>query len=331
MSNSEIVSSVSEPGDYYYDGANDRFRGLVSYFAPSSDRIQQDWQIFAAQAHALPARAGRLTLRVVTSPDAAAQVPRHLAEAYVPITGDEGLLYLAANSPDRQPQLPIHDMQGMVDKVAADVGERFRPPAQRLAELQARGYQFTDRITDPEGLQALWGPTFGWTVEKIQNLQDMLANSTARDPADRTAWYTGVLHEGRLVAAALAERLDIPGAHGRLLPTVESTEWAVDTSLRQRRTGVASGMLALNTAQCLQDLPDARILAECRYSSTAYAAGMSIGFSVPDRATTPQIIARNVWVDGELADFVPLSLTDEVIQQYYAPQARTEMLNHLNQ
>lgn len=331
MSNPEIVSSVSDPGDYYHDTQNDRFRGLAPYFAPNRDYVDRDWQDFAAQARALPVPVGRLTLRIVTSPHAAAQVPRQLAEAYVPLTEDEGLLYLAINSPDRQPQLPLDHIQRVVRSVATDSSQRFRPPIARLLELQARGYVFTDHITDPEALQALWGPTFGWTADKIKNLQAILADNARRNPLDRTTWYTSVLHEGQLVAAALAERLDVPGAHGRPLPTVESTEWAVDASLRQRRTGIASGMLALNTAQCLQDLPNARILAECRFSSTAYAAGISIGFSVPDQTIAPQLIARNVWVDGELADFVPITLTDEAIQRYYTPQTRAEMLGHLNQ
>jgi hypothetical protein len=90
-------------------------------------------------------------------------------------------------------------------------------------------------------------------------------------------------------------------------------------------------MLALNAAQCLEDLPNARILAECRYSTTAYAAGMSIGFAIPNRGNTPQIIARNVWVDRELADFVPISLPDEAVHQFYSPTARAEMLGYLNQ
>ena len=328
MSNSDIVSSVSKPGDYYYDPVNDRFRGMVPQFVSNPERLQEDWRTFVNQADSDPHQASRLTLRAVTTPETAAQADRQLTEAYIPVTAGAGLLYLAMNTPGRQPQLPVDVMNKTVDTVASDIQHRFRPPAGRLPELRARGYSFTDRVTDPEGQRALWGPTFGWNAENIQNLETRLAANARRDPADRDIWFTGVLSDGHVVAAALAERLDVPGPNGKL-PTIESTEWVVDPS--RRHAGLACGMLALNAAQCLQDLPNARILAECRFSTTAYAAGMSIGFAVPALGSTPQILARNVWVDGELADFVPISLPDEAVREHYSPTARAEMLSYLNQ
>ena len=322
---SEIVSSAGIVGTYV-DPMNDRFRGLAPQFAHSVEEVDAQWRWFTDQIDRHPKEFTRYTLRMVAATDAAAQLAL-ATEAFIPLTEEAGLLYLAANAPERRASVPIPWMRATIDGIAQEIAGRFRTPASRLAELHDRGYRFVDHVIDPAGLTELWSGGFGWDTATVNNLSRRLEDNAQREPDQRDLWFTGSVYNGRLVAAALAERLDVPGPDGPLA-TIESTEWMVDRA--ERHAGVATAMLALNTAQCLEDRPDATMIAECRFDNTAYAAGLSIGFVVPSRRFGQQILERNVLVEGQLADFVPLHLPPSAVQSHYAPEQRAAMLQYVS-
>ena len=325
--NSGFVSSTGIIGSYY-DAANDRYRGMTPGFVAGSDDILEHWQTFQIEAADHTTQASRLTLRMVTAPHIAYQAMQHVpVEAFIPVTDRAGLLYLAENVDERQPHRPIEQINRIVDAAAVAITEHFRAPISRVQEVHDRGYRFVDHVTDASELVKLWGPAFRWNNTGIEDLERRLTDNMTREPNQRDIVFTGVRQHGHLIAAMLAERLDVPGPDGNL-PTFESTEWFTAMPYRQR--GLAAAMAAMNVAQCLRGCPDARILAECRISTEAYRAGLSVGYRVPPRYLGRQILARNVWVEEELADFVVLSVPDDTIARWYMPNEQITILDYLN-
>ncbi len=96
-----------------------------------------------------------------------------------------------------------------------------------VASVLAEGHTFltglpSDRATQCQLLD-LWGKTFGWTGKKIRSLASQLAEEQRQELP--SIWFSAIRNKnGRLTAAAMAERIVFPTENGDL-HIVESTEW----------------------------------------------------------------------------------------------------------
>lgn len=250
------------------------------------------------------------------------------------------MLMGAINHPNRR---SIHSIETIICDVDESVRHRENNPPPiplaRIQELKERGYSFIHDI--PQGRESellqLWEKTFDWTREGIADLQNRLRKEQNITPVNRHAWFTGLIdsRNNRLVAAATAERLNIPVGDGRVLPVVESTEWKrSDTA---ERGGLMAGTVVHLHGQVVHDLSsiDPLIIAEDNYWSDAHNVGLAAGMAVPLREIygrkVPQVLMQNVRVgDGQmpegLRDFTMMYLPDATRRLLYDPASRAAML-----
>ncbi|MEK7532952.1 MAG: hypothetical protein AAB542_00805 [Patescibacteria group bacterium] len=238
----------------------------------------------------------------------------------------------AVNHPRRQSPFTVDTIVRDVDRsVQHTEYNRPKTPLERIRKLRSQGYLFIRDI--PKGredeLLRLWETTFDWTREGIDGLQSRLQRERSLAPAHRGAWFTGLINSrnNELVAAATAERLDIPVGDGRILPLVESTEWR--RSDNAARGGLMAGAVSHLHGQVLQDLEtyNPLIVAEANYWSEAHNVGLAAGMVVPSRnmfgRKIPQTLMQNVRVgDGKIPD----GLRDFTMM-YLPPMGRRSLYN----
>lgn len=210
----------------------------------------------------------------------------------------------------------------MIDETS-DQKVRNIPPLERVQSAVEQGFSFTDQISEEEvdQIQALWGETFGWERNQVDNLRKRLG--------DKDVWFAAVKHEETIISAAMAERLMISAARGQL-DLVESTEWR--TRNGHEGKGLMTATVAILNAQILSDLQRYSnglplIYAECNFQSRSDRVGYGAGFRIPDRTGASQILVQNVLVrdgqpieDDRLRDFTFMYLPREMINKYYDPR-----------
>ncbi len=285
-------------------------------------------------------RVGRSVFRGLVSSDVVSHVLssdlRDSLEVALPVgefTGDNSwLVYMAQNKPGRN---LIVSRETMIREAARPLGKT--PPVEKVKSVIDKGFAFTDRITEGQVDQmlSLWGNTFGWKREDIEDLRKRLELSRKKSAHQRDVWFSAATKDGKIVGLAMAERLPIPGQSGRVLDLVESTEWRADDG--HANNGLMTGTLTMLKAQVLFDLKDSPngtplIFAECNFQSHSERVGQASGLRIPDRTSAPQILTQNVLVrdshpvgDSRLRDFSFLYLPKDVIQAHYNPIQVAEM------
>lgn len=231
-------------------------------------------------------------------------------EAAAPIgsDGNELVAYFAHNAQERT--VSDSERRDVLQKVehAKVVAEAHRRQngaygVGRQPQL-GDGLTLVDSIRDPKQLAELWNPAFGWTEEGCDELRELLRSSVDTEPGERSTWFRGIETEsGLIVAAAMAERLDMPSAAGSVA-LVEHTEWAA--SPEHRGHGLGRGVVSALTATLKQDLADTRhvIYAECNVSSGAHQVALNSGMTVPEvehpDGSVDQVFFNNIRIgDGQ--------------------------------
>jgi len=248
------------------------------------------------------------------------------------------MMLAAVNHPTRRPLFPVTEMIHDVDQSGS---AHAKTPVGRISELRREGYTFLRQIPARfiRDVLHLWGDSFHWDGEAIENLRRTIAQGSAIKPNDRHVWFTGILSPQRhLVALATAERLDVPLEEGKSISVVESTEWR--RSPDAQRSGLAAAAVSHLTAQVLADIGDRNplVIAETNYRSGAHHVGFAAGMEVPSRShegrSIPQMLIQNVGVgDGLLPkgpeskrDFTMMYLPYASIQTLYTSASRESML-----
>lgn len=313
MSNKEIFSSTGSLGAevrqderwYINSGYVDNLADIQEIYDDGLDRMQRD-----------PATISRVVFRALIGEQARAELLgqdsplRPDVEVLLPISDGQYLAYIARNAEHRAGGLSV---PALVEQTAPHTYRRSDVPlASTIAEARTNGYSWQDNFTstDVPQIADLWGPTFGWEKSEVANLQTQLEQEVGAGPASRNVWVSIAEHNNQFVAAAMAERLILPG-RDEPINLIESTEWRVADDHQRRNNPNAPRLmvatLAYLNAQVLRDLSaqPTLIMAECNLRSRADRAGNGAGFSVPERnvdgTTIPQILKNNVHVQDGLA------------------------------
>lgn len=242
------------------------------------------------------------------------------------------LIYLARNASSRQLLVPVDVM--LADTIPESYLETKFTPSERVINTVNSDVSIrTDlRPQDFDGLYELWGPVFGWTRnpgdDQIAGLANRLINQSA-NPNERDVWFAASHYAGQIVAAAMAERITLPGLDGKL-DLVENTEWCVRKNDGQNFRGrhlITPVLATVNSMvlNSLSEMPNGRplIYAECNFMSRSDRAGHAIGFRIPEREIANQINVQNVSVgDGQnpvgLRDFSFMRLPQSIIDNWYS-------------
>lgn len=213
------------------------------------------------------------------------------------------LVYLARNASHRQALLPITEMAAATNGLKGEVGGRPQNTPNGDFDIVT---QISD--VDQTELLELWSD-FGWENDQIAGLARRMDSEQGLSPPERSVWFSAVLLGGKLICAAEAERLTIPG-HDGSLDLVESTEWR--THEQFQNLGFMSHNLRSLHMQVLSDLEGSPngpplIYAECNYTSRSDRAGYRVGLRIPSRDYAAQMAIQNVVVnDG----YQPVGLRD---------------------
>lgn len=312
MSSSEIFSSTGELGAqirqnerwYINGGFSNNPRDIEATFEDGLEQLKRN-----------PATISRVVFRSLVGEQARAAILesdlQRDIEVLLPISAGQHLLYLARNAPGREGGDSVDELvqQTHPDSYKSSV----TPLADHITQATDAGYQWQGDFSADEvpGVLDLWGPTFGWDKSEVSNLQARMEHEAAAASEDRSVWVSFARHNDELVAAAMAERLDLPGKDGPIA-LVESTEWRVRADYQRRNNPKAPRLmvatLALLNAQVIHSIGSERtsIFAECNLRSRADRAGRGAGFRAPERQvedgrTIPQILRNNVEVDDGLA------------------------------
>ncbi|EKD86275.1 MAG: hypothetical protein ACD_37C00379G0001 [uncultured bacterium] len=247
------------------------------------------------------------------------------------------LIYIAKNAPERDPIVPVGEMVWSTEK---DRSVPTEAPERRVQKVIDQGYRFVSTFNADQAEQVydLWSDTFGWSYEEIENLRRRLHEG------DERLWLSAVVDpEGNIVAAATAEKLDIPDQNGNL-SLVENTEWRTKDGYQGK--GLMTATLDMLNVQILRDLRPEEgdklplIYAECNYQSRSDRAGHGAGFAIPQRVIDgyliPQVIVQNVNIgdnqpvpSDKLRDFTFMYLPAEIINAHYSLQQVEAMLGNL--
>lgn len=304
-------------------------------FANNPELVAQTFQRLLGVQERHPQKVGRSVYRTIASDEVFSHISQNGQAPYIEValpmaefTGDTSwLVYLAHNNIDRT---RIVSQNQMISE-ASERLERSISPLERVVRLREEGYTFSSQIHENEVAQveALWGETFGWTVQEIRNLSHRLEMNQNRLPEQRDVWFSAVKEGDQIVSLAMAERLSMP-ARNMHMDIVESTEWR--TRPGQMGRGTLAGALALLNAQVLRDRPRTPLIyAECNFQSRSDRAGVKAGFRIPDRdmqgRPAPQILVQNVRVgdgfdfgEGRLRDFTFMYLPVSEIGLNYRPE-----------
>lgn len=302
------------------------------------EEVEQNFGRLMAIGNRHPERISRSVFRGVVSHDVVQHVLNNglheSVEVALPLadfTDDSSwLIYMANNRPGRDQIVPTDIMI----RETENQNEVITSPVERVREVLGRGYSFVDCIPEHQvdQIHALWGETFGWERQEVDNLRRRLNAANDGNQTQRDVWFSAVRDNGTIISVAMAERLTIPAANGQL-NLVESTEWR--TRDEYAGQGLMTATLAMLNAQILADFqgnPDALplVYAECNFQSRSDRAGYGAGFRIPSRSQegypAPQILTQNVLVrdgaqveEGRLRDFTFMYLPRNVIQTDYDP------------
>lgn len=342
MSNSEIFSSTGELGAQIRQ--NERWY-INEGFSDDSDDIGVTFETGLEQLTRNPTNISRVVFRSLVGEQARAAILqsdlKRDIEVLLPIATGQYLLYLARNAPHREGGGSIDELVQQTHPGSYKSGDMLL--ADHITHATDSGYQWQGDFSADEvpAVLDLWGPTFGWDKSEVTNLRARLEQEAEAAPEDRSVWVSFAQHNDELVAAAMAERLDLPGKDG---PTalVESTEWRVRADYQRRNNPNAPRLmvatLALLNAQVIHSIGSERtsIFAECNLRSRADRAGRGAGFRAPERQVEdqiiiPQILRNNVEVDDGLATpgealphFLFQHIPPHVVERDYAqPDIRT--------
>jgi len=239
------------------------------------------------------------------------------------------LTVFGVNNPSRKAITPPEVMMRQVD-----TDSHFRhnhTPLERIAELRRDGYAFIDSMIGHEQeLEALWSTTFGWDLHGVEGRREVIESQRNCRTSDRNSWFAGIVDStGRLVVAAVAERLDIPVGDVAVLPIIELSEWRRADFVE--RPGLMAAYNTYLIAQVLRDLstlhPAPLLFAETNYMSSAHRVGFASGMDIArvsmGDSRVQQILVQNVSVgDGYmpegLRDFTMMYVPQENIQTFYS-------------
>jgi hypothetical protein len=290
------------------------------------------------QAQRITAKMGpdsRAVIRTVVDGDAARlllaedNTLRPHIEYAVPLndhttSGEQWLIGFGHNNVDRRGQVSRETV--LTNTSPENYRKQPKTALERVENVLDKGYTITSEITEemiPQLLN-LWKDTFGWEHQEVVNLAAKLKTQKDIDPQNKKVWFTGIMDNGQLVAASMAERLDLP-AGDDMLTLVESTEWKSRTD--KEGQGLLAAAAATTHAQVLFDLDGLKpfIYAECNYQTRADFAAHGIGMEIPRRSLStapdflvPQSLMQNVFVEGERSDFTYWHLSPRGRETYYS-------------
>lgn len=265
---------------------------------------------------------------------------RPYLEVALPVTeftGDSSwFVYLANNRLGRGLIVP---REMMIDAISEQKKE-IVSPLERVQSILGRGYTFTNRILEDQvdQVHALWGDTFGWQYQEVENLRRRLEANQYKDPSQRDVWFAATKDNGTFISVAMAERLVISAARGQL-NLIESTEWR--TRDEYMGNGLMTATVAMLNAQILSDFQGCTngpllIYAECNFQSRSDRVGYGVGFRIPERIHSAQILVQNVLVrdgqpveEGKLRDFTFMYLPLEAIRTHYSPMQTTSIIQRI--
>ncbi len=350
----EIVSSTGQPGPQIR--IDERFYVNSNLYADNAQRFQSKWDQAVRIQQKYESKAESLT-RAASKSVVSTEVLGHLlsdekrrqdVEVAFPL-GDYGMnnswmVFLGRNSVER-PSIASSEIE--IETTSEQIDLVSKSPIERLREKAAEGFTFTDTVKAEqlEDLYELWGTTFGWTREQIDNFRQNIVTEKKGQPEDRTMWFAGVEYDGRLIGASMGQKIIMPGEDGKPLECVESTEWRKKPN--SPGNGLTPSVLAGLHAQILESFGDEKtplIFAECNIWSGAGSTGHKAGLQVPQREVAigetmykvPQILRQNVKIGDEVQvtapyrDFVVEVLRKEGIDKYYSPEQRREILSYFN-
>ncbi|OGH15698.1 MAG: hypothetical protein A3C22_01435 [Candidatus Levybacteria bacterium RIFCSPHIGHO2_02_FULL_37_10] len=328
--------------------SDERLYVNATRFSPDSGEFCRNFRRLVEIGRRNRSRVGRVVFRGLVSEEVVGQALnsdlKDNLEVALPVgefTGDNSwLVYMAQNKPERT---VINPPEYMMNKVVAQEAQetKEKSPLEQIREAVRENYVIIDRITEDqvEQVYSLWGETFGWEREAVDNLRRRLeADNFVEDPSEKQVWFSAVSKDGEIIGVAMAERLSVPGADGKSLDLVESTEWKVKDG--HGRNGIMAVVLSALNAQVLSDLKNSRngkplIFAECNFLVRADRTGSKAGFRTPERivkkSRVRQILEQNVTIgDGSnagkgLRDFNFMHLPVRVVEEYYGLLQLEEM------
>ncbi len=218
-------------------------------------------------------------------------------EAVAPITSSNDLLaYFAKNYGDREP----------TEIVRQDIYSRVLSAKQCIARSQEirlpSNFAPVEHWHNPEELATIWGETFGWSIDGCSDFLSTITEQNELAPHERTMWFNGISDGNRLVAATMAESLEVPSNTGPLT-LIELTEWAVHPEYRGH--GLGKFVVAHSVEAVESDLDDRPHLsfAEANVLSGAHQMALRAGLHIPNvilpSGVVHQVVMSNVKVgDG---------------------------------
>lgn len=308
-----------------------------THYSDNPDEVERNFRRLIKVGGRHPRSISRSIFRGLVNED----VMRHLSnnglkpylEVVLPVaefSGDNSwLVYIVNNQPGRE--LIVHREVMVEETNVQKIG--VASPLERVQSITEQGYTFASHIPEDQvdQVHSLWGETFGWERHEVDNLRRRLITGRQTSPAQRDVWFSAIRDNGTIISVAMAERLSIPSAEGRL-DLVESTEWR--TRDEYSGNGLMTATLAALNAQILSDFQDNSnglplVYAECNFQSRSDRAGHGAGFRIPERTggySAPQILVQNVLVrdgqpieEGRLRDFTFMYLPVEAIRNHYNP------------
>lgn len=308
-----------------------------THYSASPDEVERNFRRLTEVGDRHPRSISRCIFRGLVNENVMLHLSNNGLQSYLEVvlsvaefTGDNSwLVYIANNQPGRELIVP---REVMIEET--NIQKRGTvSPLKRVQSITEKGYTFVGHIPEDQvdQLHALWGETFGWERHEVDNLRRRLITSGNSSPLKRDVWFSAIRDNGTIISVAMAERLSIPSAEGKL-DLVESTEWR--TRDEYAGNGLMTATLAALNAQILSDLQDnpnglPLVYAECNFQSRSDRAGHGAGFRIPERTeiySAPQILTQNVLVrdgqpveEGKLRDFTFMYLPVEIIQNHYSP------------
>lgn len=346
-----IVSSTGKPGPEVR--SDQRFYVNSSKYSADANQFQRKWdqtvrvqQKFERRPEALTRAASKSIISTdVLGHLLADEIHRKDVEVALPLAeygmSDSWLVFLGRNASGRR---AIASSEVEMEKTSEQIDLVQTSPLERLKEKAAEGFTFTTSIEPDQvdDLYDLWGSTFGWTSEQVDNFRQSIALEKQGNLEDRTIWFAGVEYGGKLIGASMGQKLVMKGEGDISLECVESTEWRKKPD--SPGNGLTPSVLAGLHAQILESFGEKKplIFAECNIFAGANSTGHKAGLQIPQREVAigervykvPQILKQNVKIGDDVEvnapyrDFVVESLTKEGIERYYTPLQRTEILSY---
>ncbi len=247
---------------------------------------------------------------------------RELIEVAFPVQNDMWYLNAAKLYGRRRSIRPIKELKREIDSSQPVIV----PKEQLIHNVLDEGHTFVVSLHNDNELQkqllSLWGKTFGWDKKKIANFAKRLEQQGSRPEV----WFSAIRDKnGRLTAAAMAEKMSVQGESGRQMDIIESTEWR--SIERDHMKAVVDHLHAQVIHSYGTHKSDYMIIAECNINSKAYRVGQKSQMVVPEGVINgypiSQILVQNVKVvDGKkpcgLRDFAFMYLPKDAFTRQEA-------------